>query len=615
MADFVGYCGDRVVFNTLRDASRYAGASPSLAYLALAGSGSPIQRTMLIMGGLLRGERPRLSSGGYAVFCYMLSRTPRTSDNFMGLDASSYCAGLITARWIYNNQTNLSDNDINETIDAYARAISESLGSHDALIKASLQHIKSKVAPALPDTVDELIINGTTPYLSGILEGVPSYGGRFITIVEGGGVPWGKLYGAANGLATKQNRDAVIGYLVENFAGDWHQGWEPADIIALCNFIGRNNQEFVRTLLMRATFITIAAICKGPNMTDSWVSTRWETLKSQYPILSQGGEAVTRVQVSSFNKIFIGNTPRLSDLYSGMAYIHRISESVGVEGLRWIIEQARGTNITGLTAIARAVTQFDVCTYTVLSQVIRPAIINSAVTAMLYTIGMPYGTLHGPYIPIARYAEMAAVGISLTLDKTTEALYNSCMKKLSTPQDRIIALVNQIKTCQTTDSTSAVSVERIIAAYQVNAAVSLQGSCSVLAYDGFSPATEQLQDGVPADRISLPGSHIATLTNLGNALKTYTLREMIDAHLNNRDKGLKLICQTFLSSIEQSVVNPDTFFGGDTHVINPIALTAPVTTAVTHLGAPQPNIPPIQLEQLAAIAPHAYTPFPTPQAP
>lgn len=613
MSEFIGYVGDAVAYRAGRSAARYTGAAPSLSYLYLTGSASPIQRTMLMMGGLIAGDHPCFSPGGYAVFCHMLSNNNDFKDRYVSVDPYALCAGLITARWIYHTHQAPSEASIKETVEACANLVRPNIRDYARQFKDGLHHLRTSVIPALGDNTESLIVNGTSDYVSGVLQGVAQYGPRFVTLIEGGGLPWEKIYGDAGPLHNAGNRALLLNFFNENFADNWADEWTADQIISFCNFIARNNGDFLRPILMRSIFICLAAICKGVNMTDQWVESRWETLKTQYPILATTGDRVTRGQVSGFAKIFIGNTPDLPSIYSSMLYIESLASNLDIGGLRWIIEQSRGTNITGLSAIARAAVSFDVCTYTVLRQIIGADVFIQAVTAMAYTIRMPYGTLHGPYMPIARYADLAAVGIALTMDGKTDPLYQSVLKKCRVEQSKLLAMIEQIKACQTAGGASAVGIERIISAYEMNAAPTMSPACHVYAYPGFAEAEAVVAEGQAAVRQQLSRVPVNTLLTMTNTLQTYSVAAMIRQKNNPMDKAFYDVCSAFLTAIEQTVVMGTRFFPNNNHVIEATDLPEVVTTALTQLGATAPIVQNIQLIHQEPIPEHEFKPFPNPQ--
>lgn len=609
MSEFIGYVGDAAAYATSRASAKYTGSAPSLSYLYLTGSASPIQRTMLMMGGLIAGDHPCFSPGGYAVFCHMLANNNDFKDRYVSIDSNTLCAGLITARWMYHTHQTPSMAAIRETVAACANLVRPNVRDYARQLRESLHHVRTSVIPAIGDNPGSLIVAGTSQYVSGVLQGVATYGPRFATLIEGGGIPWAKIYGNDQPLIAATTREMLSGFFTENFQENWANDWNSDQIISLCNFIARNNGDFLRPLLMRSIFICLAAICKGVNMTDQWVESRWETLKSQYQALATTGDRVTRGQVSGFAKIFIGNTPDLPAIYSSMLYIQSLASNLDIGGLRWIIEQSRGTNITGLSAIARAVVSFDVCTYTVLRQIVSREVFIQAATAMAYTISMPYGTLHGPYMPIARYADLAAIGIALTMDGKTDPLYQSVLKKCRAEQSKILAMIEQIKSCQTAGGAASVSVERIIAAYGVNAAPTMSPACHVYAYPNFGDPEVQPEEGQVPTRQQLSRIPTNTLLTMTNTLHTYSVAAMIQNKGDPDDKALYDICSAFLTAIEQTIVTNTRFFPTEAHVIEPAPLPDVVRNSLTRLGATPPQVVPIQLVHQEAIAEHEFKPF------
>lgn len=612
MAQYLGFVGDSNEYNNARNRANLQGSSPAFSYLALAGATSPVQRILLAMGGMLRGDHPTLSPGGYSMFCYMASKCMTFTDSLGGIDPIALGAGMVSARWLYQSQNNVSDEIVNGAIRTIADLIVPTMQQYSEIMRTCLTHVREVCLPAISEVTAEVVPAGTSEYHIGVINGTPSYIGRVITLLEGGGLPWAKIYGQDVAVATINNRETARGFFRDALHADWHLNWTNREVLSFCNFVARHNPDLVRAFLMRSMFMCLAGIVKGSNMTPNWVQTRWETLRSQYSILATRNEVVTKEQVVSYAKHFIGGKPILADLYSGLTFIHRMSDVLRVEGLRWIIEQARGTNITGLSAVANAMVQFDICTYTILTRSIPAESVTQALNAMLYTIRMPYGTLAGPYIPIVRYADAAYIGVSLTISAQTEQLLRGLENRVKTEKGRLKALVDQIMACQRADGARSMSVEQVIGYYGMNAAPSLNNTCGIVAYPDFAIAAIPNEDGQAEARRNLINLQPNVLATLSNQLTPYTLRDMIQKANVDVDTAAVRICRAFLAAIEQAPIVNDRFFVPEAGNVAPLPLPDTLQAAIAALNLTNPEIGDVIIPVLEGFNDHEFLRFPAP---
>lgn len=610
MARFQGFSGSATTYTNLRDNCRTEGVSPIGSAFVLAGSSSPIGRIMNVIRLATDGVNPLMSFNGYVAFSYFASRSAEFRQHIGVVSQDSLFAGLVSARWMLTEDNLYSAAQVVNLRDDISSYFRDKMLTHAEIINSALVRLKKVVLPTFSWAGDLTALEGNTPQVTAALNGITNIAHRIMTVVEGGGLPWDKMGVDLTTLGNANSIETLIAAIPDVMAADWDKDLTNVHIMHLCNFVGRNHPDFIRKELMRAQFISIAAICKGQNLTLSWAASRWKTIKEQYTVIEQNAPEVTKDIVAEYARLFIPRTVKLGPLYSTLMFNIRISQNLGVEALAWMVEQARGTNVTGLTAIATACTTFDICTYTVLSKLLPADNFTNAITAMLWTIRQPYITLTGPRIPIVEYADLAYVCLRLSIPEGVDGMVKSVLGKCRLERSKLHGLIDIIERCQREGTSSAFSMESLINTYHANARPAPEGNCSLLAYEKFGEAQAAAAEGAVPQRGNLTTMTRDEVNAQRALLHTYTLKELVDEKKFQPDADWKIICTSYINTVRQTRVNLDTHgILMDGHYVN-LNYPPGVEEACERLHATYPEEMFITGTEVDAVKESILTPFP-----
>lgn len=120
--------------------------------------------------------------------------------------------------------------------------------------------------------------------------------------------------------------------------------------------------EESRTWLASAALLYIAALCKGSNVTNAWLTSRCERLETE----TGSTNLMTHLSPDIVRR-FIEMNPRskasIDNLYDMIAAAYTIFGDSGIKSLNWIMEQSAAHNVASAIALAQCVTKikgFDI---------------------------------------------------------------------------------------------------------------------------------------------------------------------------------------------------------------------------------------------------------------
>lgn len=611
MANFSGYKGNRGDYNTALANARYKGCSPAFSYLAIAGSSSPAARVLEIMRGMLNGAHPYLTPAGYIALTHFISQSAFIRETFVDISPLALNAGLLSARWLVPADVEVEDAAVLADLSEISRKCIPTANNQDAILRTALTYFREKVLSVAPEAAADVITDHTTAYVREVVGGVNGYAGKLLTTLECGGVPWDKIFNVRHVEANLGTRAAIIAYFTNNPIANWNANLTPTEFLHLCNFIGRYASEPLTITVMKCVFISTSGLCKGDNVTPTWVSRRYATLKTEYPALGGGGFDVTHDDVKAFVRTFIPRRTTVGTIYSGILYNRLISNMVGTPVISWMGEQARGSNITGLNAIAIAATSFDAFTWTIMSKYIPDHQMRSAVTAMVHTIQQPYATLHEPVIPIINYADLAYVALRVSLTRGLDDMVNAVGGKCKVPNLTRVAIIEMLNRYQMRANNAAVSVATIIDIYGINAAEHPNDRDMIVAYPNFGEAevVPRDQDQGPVRRERLNDKLPRDLDNMLNVLRSFTIKEIITQAAIPADRAFLGVCTAFNNAVAQTVFGAIDEAYNDQHELAPRPLTEALTENLRILNVNPPAVNPIVLEPVPAINEAVLTPM------
>lgn len=614
MAEFVGYSGTAAAYRALLGHSSFQGVSPIGAYLALSGSSSPIEQIMELMRGVLQGDHPMFSFGGYVYLCYLLGECTDFRGAISMSDGDILCSGLITAQWRLRVAEEVDDDQIRLRVFSLMSHLVGHTGTLMTDMRVAMEHLKSKVLDAVADTANAIVIEGTSAYVTQQIGAATGYGAKVMTSLEGGLVPWAKFGLVPATIGAAANRAALKTALNIDLQDNQVNTLSVEEIAHCCNFIGRHNQDKVRAILVRALFISIAGICKGQNLTANWTTSRWSALKSQFEGLATTNKDVNKDTISIYAKRFIGSHPSLGSLYSALIYNHRIAEAMDLDIMRWMIEQARGTNITGLHMIADAMVKYESCSYSILRRMIPEVQFHQAARAMCITIQQPYGTLHGPIIAVQQYPDLAYVCLSVCMGsvETSKAMADGLLKKCLNDPRRLDALAQMISRCQNAGADVEMSVQKILNMYHVNGYPTNDGSCKFYAYPELADPTVVVGDDGPVPKLDLTKLTSTQFLGIQNQLREFTILDVVRPKALPNDTEFRIICEAFRTAVDQTGVDYATSWPGGNNTLAPRPLPAAVSAAMTTIGANLPETVAITVVPCDPPNDHTISVFPAP---
>lgn len=612
MSDYIGYQGTAAGFTNLLTQSRYQGVSPIGTYLGLAGGASPIEQIMELMRGVLEGAHPIFSVGGYAYLCYLLSSNPDFIATLQMSEPAVICAGLITAQWRLRPEAVVNDDEITLRVLSLMRYLVGHTGTLMADFKAAYEFFRERVLNSIEDAAADLIIPGTSAYLTSVMATVTGYGAKAITMLEGGMVPWASFGLNLATIRAATSRAELIAAMNPQLQEGDVNALNAEQILHCCNFIGRYHQEHIRTVIVKSIFISLAAICKGQNLTVAWTNSRWSTLKTQYESLGAFQGDINRETISTYANRFIGNNVDLGSLYSAMVFNHRLALTMQIRVMSWMIEQARGTNITGLHMIAEAFSKFDACTYTLVNQTVSENQFKEAIKAMVMTIRQPYGTLHGPLVAVQRYADLAYVALRICMgaSESTHAMMMGLEKKLSQNKIGLDSTATMITNCQMAGANTDLSLQKILSIYQVNGLAMSDGSCRFWAYPDLDPAEVDEEGGAAGAKVNLSKVTGTQLNNMEQHLRVHTLKSFIRSRATDQDRNFRIIIDAFRTVVDQTVIDYAVVWPEGQNEIAPAPLAQNVSDALEALDIPAPQVESITITPRNPSHGHRILPFP-----
>lgn len=613
MSRFIGLKGDQSSYQTAISKARFPGVSPVGAALPLLGSHSPTDGVLRVMHIMTDGEHPQMSILGYVYFIDKLCNSVSFLSLMNVADKETIIAGLLMAKWKLNRSQIPTPAENLEVWDTLRRTMNHPPEQLLEDFKKAVENCKKHGIDALPDSLADLSETESSNYVRTTVQGVTSLGGKAMTLMDGGGVPWEKFGITITSINNAADRAALKTALTVAPINNWHSEITADQFLSIYNFIGRHLADDYRALIMSSVFVNIAGICRGINMTDRWVESKWRAAVGQYEILATSNLRMSRSIISDFAHRFIGNNTSLNDMYSNLVFTHHIAEASNVPVLKWMIEQAKGTNVTGLHAIAEAAAKFDVFTYHTIEGLVPESQIKNALTAMAYTIQHPYSTLKGPKVAVGLYTDLAYIALSLTMETETREMITGLRKRLSVEPSRLAMGIQLIRNCQEEGSRSLIDINTIIRKYGVNAAPDGSSRCSVLAYNEFAEAEGQGPGGETPQRIDLTKAPEMTILQMKPHLRSYTLRDIIDKQQKPKDKAFQAIVAAFRLAVGQTTLTPAELFEGDVQgplTIQPVAMP---DTLTAHYGILDITVPPaesIPISTSAIINEAVLKPFP-----
>lgn len=615
MARYIGFMGEQNSYRDLLGLANRAGCIPAGAYLALAGSASPLNRIVNIMHSFMSGDHPLLSIGGYVYFVHQLAKCRDFRDIARCDNEHAISAGLVTAGWKVIANPTLNLRDVEAQLHQVARYVVEHHPSLDDDLLKAIRHMRETVIPAVGATLQELVNPGDSAYATGIYDQAETYGARLMTIVEGGMVPWTKLGGNMAQIGAAGTKEALLAALPNVLPQQWDVNLTTMEVLDICNFIGRHCADTVRPLLIRDLFISMACIGKGGNITNRWINSRWNTLCSQVTEMAAERDGPAKEVFSDYNLHFIGNSTPLNRLYSALGYNYRIGSSQNIPILKWIAEQARGSNLMGLSAIATCFTRYQMFCFQLMKEIIPDGQLIYAFQAMSITIQQPYCTLTGPAIPIQMYPDIAYVALNILHANNLEAqgIIHGLETKLAREPTRLKALAQEILRCQEDMGKNDVNVQSIVNAFSLNAYSDPYTPCAVYAYPDFANAEVDPTAGGSGLRKALNKMTRQEFDAIKHSLTQYNMNQIIAKGNDSKNAAAIKVSAQFLASISQTSLNLDVHFPATAGPVPPVVMEAEISTGITTLEAGGAPVPQIVLENAPIPNESIIKPFPVVQ--
>nr|AWA82256.1 hypothetical protein [Mogami virus] len=160
-----------------------------------------------------------------------------------------------------------------------------------------------------------------------------------------------------------------------------------------------------------ALFVSSATISKNA-FSDNWVTSRVERLEREIPGV-QDNSVITAALLTTYSQLYPKERQAPHLIYNAIAYNYTVAATSGLSSIKWILEQARASNVSALTGLAETMTTHKTLSATILMSHFGENQVRSAALLALRLIINPWISITSPPISMSQYPDLAYLGLRL----------------------------------------------------------------------------------------------------------------------------------------------------------------------------------------------------------
>lgn len=189
--------------------------------------------------------------------------------------------------------------------------------------------------------------------------------------------------------------------------------WETLSMESIAVFFLMESQStnFSSRMIAASLFVSSATLAKSA-FTEQWLSSRLSRLEVEITGI-QDDNTISTAVLTSYAAIFPKEKKDMSLLYNTIVYNYTVASHAGLNSIKWILEQARASNVSALIGLADTMTTHRTLTATILANQFGDDQVKAVSTLALKLIMNPWLSLVAPDITMAQYPDLAYIGMTL----------------------------------------------------------------------------------------------------------------------------------------------------------------------------------------------------------
>lgn len=345
-------------------------------------------------------------------------------------------------------------------------------------------------------------------------------------------------------------------------------GWRALTFQELTNiyrFCSILDSDETHDYIVGACFMLTTCLVKA-NVTIGWMTKRVQALIQSYQRADNLMRSLTTANFEITRNLIKPDSRNMKESIGSLLFMYHAASSMDFKVLKWMIEQARGTNCAALQALSQLVTNVPLCTYTVWTDVLKLGNqLNVAIDAMVTIILNPFAALVSPVATTSTFADIAYISVSMLNKSGQEGGFvradaaGRCYNSASV-LNSYVAFLKDVSSSQGGDT---FNLTNIAAAYKRSVSLPSNKDAYTVMLE-----TEQYNVPIPNDMGSenqpgraptntiygaVTGKQFREASEFGNA-REINMRSAIQDWKTEKDKAFEEICALFQRAVAQNVI-------------------------------------------------------------